>query len=124
MNTDKIGLLILQEIGLVFESLADLESQIIPREVFLDDLKYNNIKDKISSLKTLFSSSSFTCLHKNACEKQKFPLLNLVRQILGTYYFKMKPFRKSDGYTNSGVKKYKRFFMIIKNKPLEQNLTH
>jgi hypothetical protein len=55
-----------------------------------------------------------TSLQKNAEKEQKWPLLNLVRQILNVYNYKMEPIRKSDGYTLEGVKKYKRFFQIIK----------
>ena len=55
-----------------------------------------------------------TSLQKNAGKAQKWPLLNLVRQILSVYNYKMEPIRKSDGYTLEGVKKYKRFFQIKK----------
>ena len=116
MTTNNISFDILKEIGLKFESQDDLNSQMIPREFFIEPSQYNNIKDKIISLKSLFSSSSMTCLHKNAFNKQRFPLLNLVRQILGMYYYKMTPVRKSDGYTIDGIKKYKRYFLITKQK--------
>ena len=35
----------------------------------------------------------------------------------------MKPHRKSDGYTKEGVKKYKRFFLIVKEKKIEPKQT-
>ena len=57
-----------------------------------------------------------TSLQKNAKTEQKWPLLNLVRQILSIYNYQMEPIRKSDGYTLEGIKKYKRFFQIKKNK--------
>ena len=113
---DAISFIILKEIGLEFKTQDDLESQLIPREFFIDANQYIKIQEKIDGLKKLFSSSALTCLHKNASSKQKFPLLNLVRQILGVYYYKMKPIRKSDGYTMNGIKKYKRFFLITKKK--------
>jgi hypothetical protein len=108
--------LILQEIGLNFESVEELNGQLIPRDFFMNNVKYFQIKDKINDLKNVFSSSSLTCLHQNASTKQKFPLLNLIRQILSVYYYDMKPIRKCDGYTKDGVKKYKRFFSIVKTK--------
>ena len=108
--------LILQEIGLNFESVEELNGQLIPRDFFMNNVKYFQIKDKINDLKNVFSSSSLTCLHQNAYTKQKFPLLNLIRQILSVYYYDMKPIRKCDGYTKDGVKKYKRFFSIVKTK--------
>jgi hypothetical protein len=57
-----------------------------------------------------------TSLQKNAEQCQKWPLLNLVRQILSVYSYKMTPIRKADGYNNKGIKKYKRYFRIEKNK--------
>ena len=101
-------------IGLKFEILNDLDGLLIPREQLLDDKKYEEIKKHISELKKIFSSSCMTSLQKNADKIQKWPLLNLARQILSFYNYKMEPIRKSDGYTLEGVKKYKRFFQIKK----------
>jgi hypothetical protein len=64
-----------------------------------------------------------TSLQKNADKSQKFPLINLVRQILNVYDYKMEPIRKSDGYTLEGVKKYKRYFQI-KKKHLNNETNH
>jgi len=102
------------EIGLPFEEIANLNGLYIPRESFLNDEKYNIIKNKIPSLKHYFSSSFMTSLQKNAEGKQKWPLLNLTRQILKSMYFKMTPVRLSDGYTKEGKKKYRRLFLIEK----------
>ena len=55
-----------------------------------------------------------TCLQKDADKKQKWPLLNLVRQILKTNDYKMTPKRKSNGYDEDGKKKYLRFFLVEK----------
>ena len=55
-----------------------------------------------------------TCLQTGAVKKQKWPLLNLVRQILKTNDYKMTPRRKSNGYDDDGKKKYLRFFLIEK----------
>ena len=54
--------------------------------------------------------------------KEKWPLLNLVRQILKSNNFKMDPIRKSNGYTKEGKKKYLRFFVIkqIKEKETQE----
>jgi hypothetical protein len=41
-------------------------------------------------------------------------LINLVRQILSVYKYVLTPIRKCDGYTPEGVKKYKRFFKIVR----------
>ena len=55
-----------------------------------------------------------TSLQNNAEKQQKWPLLNLIRQILSVFGYKMEPIRKADGYTLEGIKKYKRFFHIFK----------
>ena len=99
-------------IGLNIEKIEDFEGIFIPREQLLCDLKYNEIKKLIPNLKKIYSSSFMTSLQKNADKCQKWPLLNLVRQLLNIYKYKMVPIRKSDGYTLDGIKKYKRFFLI------------
>ena len=91
-----------------------LDGALIPRDMLINDLLYEKIQEKIPDLKKKFSSSYMTSLHKGAKDQQKWPLLNLIRQILHTYHYQMKPIRKSDGYTPQGVKKYKRFFLISK----------
>jgi hypothetical protein len=105
---------VLKLVGLEFHEIKDINGHIIPREVLLSDAKYEEIKKLIPELKKKFSSSFMTSLQNNADKSQKWPLLNLVRQLLSVYEFKMKPIRKSDGYTLEGVKKYKRYFQIYK----------
>jgi len=112
---DEDSIKILNIIGINFESIDNLDNFFIPREQLLSDLKYEEIKILIPELKKKFSSSFMTSLQKNAKQEQKWPLLNLVRQILSVYNYQMEPIRKSDGYTLEGIKKYKRFFQIKKN---------
>ena len=92
-----------------------LDGSLRPREMLINPTIYDDVKLKIPELKKKFSSSYMTSLHNNAGENQKWPMLNLVRQILHSYHYVMKPIRKSDGYTKEGVKKYKRFFLICKS---------
>ena len=103
---------ILKAVGL--ESI-ELNGLMISRELLLSDDKYDEIKHLIPELKKKYSSSFMTSLQKNAEKSQKWPLLNLVRQILHVYGYKMEPIRKADGYTLEGIKKYKRYFLIHKN---------
>ena len=105
---------ILNNIGIHFDSINDLDNFLIPREILLVESKYEEIKIYIPDLKKKLSSSLMTSLQKNAVKEQKWPVLNLVRQILNSYHYKMNPIRKSDGYTLEGIKKYKRFFQILK----------
>ena len=105
---------ILKIIGIEFEHFDDLNGLTILREQLLSDAKYEEVKQFLPELKKTYSSSFMTSLQKNADKSQKWPLLNLVRQILNVYDYKMDPIRKSDGYTLEGVKKYKRYFLIKK----------
>ena len=106
---------ILNIVGIDFQKLNDNSDQlIIYRDTLIDPEKYKVVREKIDDLKTFFSSSFLTSLQENAHKKQKWPLLNLVRQLLKTNMYEMKPIRKSDGYTKDGKKKYIRFFLIQK----------
>jgi len=89
---------------------------LIERETLLCKKRYDNIKNKIPELRELYSSSFITSLHKNAETKQKWPLINIVRQILKINGYKLKPFRKSNGYDDNGKKKIIRYFKIEKTK--------
>ena len=115
---DEISKNILVKVGIDFDNDSDnnkiIEDQLILRDPILDNTIYNSIKTQFPNLKQIFSSSLLTSLHKEAGKNQKWPLLNLVRQILNVYGYNMKPIRKSDGYTADGVKKFKRFFQIVK----------
>lgn len=108
---------IFEKIGCKVEELGDLDNLIVPRESFLDDDKYDEIRTYIPDLKRVFSSKTMTCLQKTANTNQKWPLLNLIRQILHKNGYEMVPIRKCDGYTLDRVKKYKRFFIF---KPIVQ----
>jgi hypothetical protein len=113
---DETSKKILQTVGIHFEKEEDINGLIIPRDELLDPEKYKKIQqsEDIEKLKKTFSSSALTCLQKDASTDQKWPLLNLVRQILTSYGFIMDPIRKCNGYTKEGVKLYKRFFLIKK----------
>jgi hypothetical protein len=108
MEIDNITKKILDTCGLIFSS----DEILIERDALLNDNLYETLKPDIEELKKKLSSTSLTSLHRDAEQKQKWPLLNLVRQILHVYKYKMVPIRKSDGYTVDGKKKYKRFFLI------------
>jgi len=119
---DNESKLIFKSIGIEFDTLLELNGLFIPREMLLSDNKYDEIKKLIPDLKKNYSSSLMTSLQKTAEKSQKWPLLNLVRQILNTYNFKMEPVRKADGYTLDGIKKYKRFFLIKKKIIMKKKL--
>jgi hypothetical protein len=114
---DKDCRAILNLVGIEFNDINDtneMEQLFFPREQLLSQSKYETVKKIIPELKKNFSSSFMTSLQENATIQQKWPLLNLVRQILSVYNYNLQPIRKCDGYTPEGIKKYKRFFKISK----------
>jgi|SaaInlV_150m_DNA_3_1039698.scaffolds.fasta_scaffold01432_3 hypothetical protein len=102
----------LNKCKIVMNTYDDLDGMLIPREIFLDKTNYTNVKEDIAVLKQIFASSSLTALQSTAEDNQKWPLLNLVRQILRSCNYKMTPKRISAGYTKDGKKIYKRMFIV------------
>lgn len=95
----------LKKCKIQFDVVDQLDGQLIPRDILLSKDTYNEVKEDIVELKKKFSSSSLTSLQKTAESGQKWPLLNLVRQVLKTCNYQMKPVRRSDGYKKDGKKK-------------------
>ncbi len=102
----------LNKCKIVMDTYDDLDGMLIPREIFLDKANYINVKEDIAVLKQIFASSSLTALQSTAEDNQKWPLLNLVRQILRSCNYKMTPKRISAGYTKDGKKIYRRMFIV------------
>jgi hypothetical protein len=100
--------------GIMINSSEYPDEILILRDSLLNNTIYKSIEPNIVELRKTLSSSSLTSLQKGADKTQKWPLLNLVRQILNVYGYKMIPIRKSDGYTADGIKKFKRYFQVIK----------
>lgn len=113
----------LNKCNIITNNLTELHGLTIPREIFLDKELYNSIREDILGLKQIFTSSSLTGLQSNAEDNQKWPLLNLVRQVLRSCNYNMKPRRVSAGYTKDGKKIYKRMFIIEKINPITQSQT-
>jgi hypothetical protein len=106
---------ILNACNIPCNSIADLDGMLVEKETLINTEKYNHLKTvEFPLLKKHFSSSYLTALQDTALDKQKWPLLNLIRQLLRSCNYKLTPKRISDGYTLTGEKKYKRMFMIEK----------
>jgi len=112
LNSDELVISILKIVGINSKNLYNLNGHLIDREKLLDLEIYNKVKIYIPYLKKYLKTTFFTSTHKNAEEKQNWPLINLIRQILKIYNYRLIPKRISNGYTKSGIKLYKRMFEI------------
>ena len=73
------------------------------------------VLELVPELREVYNSSYLTCLHDNSIYKQKFPVINLVRQILKCNYLLMTPKVISNGYDKaSGKKLVTRIYVIEK----------
>ena len=105
---------ILNNCGIICSTLNEIGNIIISRDKLLNKDIYEKLKLDIPKLKPYLSSTTFTAMHQNAATTQRWPLINLVRQILRKYNYDLAPKRICDGYTKDGIKKYKRIFEIKK----------
>jgi hypothetical protein len=117
---DEISKKILVATGILVNSKDYPDEILILRDMLINHEIYVSLKNDILELKKNLSSSSLTSLQKGAEKTQKWPLLNLVRQILNVYGYKMIPIRKCDGYTLDGIKKFKRYFQVVKKIEVNQ----
>ena len=97
-------LIILKKTNIIIEDEKIISGMIIPREILLKREKYLELEEEINKIKKKFSSSRLTALQKTAKTNQKWPLLNLVRQLLKVSNIRMVPKRKSNGYDETGKK--------------------
>lgn len=111
---DEISKKILIKCGLIMNNDEFPDEILILRDSLLSEMVYKSVESELIELKKTLSSSSLTSLQKEANTRQKWPLLNLVRQILNVYGYIMIPIRKADGYKEDGVKRFKRYFQIVK----------
>ena len=117
LDTDANNVLIinfLNKCNIICNDINNLDETIIYRDTLLNHNLYDKIKQDIPSLKNILKSSTNTSVQKNAENNQKWPLINLIRQILKRDNYELKPKRLADGYTKDGQKKYKRLFEIKK----------
>ena len=119
---------ILKKNNIIIENENIINGMIISRDTLLSKEKFLELKDDIESIKKKFSSSRLTALQTTAEKNQKWPLLNLIRQLLKASNIKMTPKRVCDGYDKNGKKKFKRYFILeklssIKKDVVEENKT-
>ena len=104
MISSEVLLDFLTKCGIVCKDVEYLDGHQIPREVLLDDALYKQAKTCIPDLKKFYSSSSLTSLQASAEDNQRWPLINILRQVLKSSNYRLQPRRLSDGYTPTGKK--------------------
>ena len=77
---------ILQKLNITC-SYEELEGFMIERILLLNNELYKKLYEEIPKIKTILSSSKYNSVHSVAEEKQKWPLINLIRQILRKYTY-------------------------------------
>lgn len=91
-------------------SNIELDSDLLRNQQIIKQL--NNLKP---DLKKKYKSSKLTSLHQNNLQKQKFPGVNLIRQVLKCNNYRLNPVVYSNGYCKqTGQKFTKRKYTIIK----------
>jgi len=117
MNDTALLIMFFTNLGIeCIGGVNSIEGSIISRDILLDKSKYERARSFLPKLKEVFSSSYMTSLQNDIEHKQRWPLINLVRQILKQYGYNLIPKRLSDGYTKEGKKKFRRIFIISKVK--------
>jgi hypothetical protein len=76
--------------------------------------KYEALKPHIVELKKIFSSKCMTSMHACAEINQRWPCLNLVRQVLKRMGYDIEPERRCAGHDQHGKKIFERFFKLHK----------
>lgn len=106
---------ILAVLGITIKTEQDLFGVLIHRDDLLRVDIEQRLAEFVDTLKEKYKSSMLNCLHKNRDDKQKFPAINLVRQILKCNGYKLKPLVFSRGYSkHNGKKLVERNFKIVR----------
>lgn len=111
-ETNNFLLSFLNKCGLNIKSLELIDNFELERDTLLNLNIYKNIQADIPELKKYLSSSMFTSVQKNANNQQKFPLINLVRQILKRMGYDLTPKRICNGYDENGKKNIKDYLVF------------
>lgn len=114
---------LLNILGYKVNNLTDIENLSIDHS----QLRAKDIKDKfyklIPEMREIYDSHYLTCLHINSNKKQKFPAVNMIRQILKYNGYKLTPKVISKGYNPFTKHKIiERFYIINKLETKNNNL--
>ena len=102
-------------LGMDVSSEKDLFGVLIDRDMLLRVDIEQKLSSMIEKLKIKYKSSKLNCLHKTRDHKQKFPGINLIRQIFKCNGYHLKPVVYSRGYCkHNGKKLTERNFKIVR----------
>lgn len=113
-SRDEVVVGVLNAAGIEVRAFDAIDGLTIPRDTLVRPGAYTEAASVVPDLKTHFSSTHMTCLQDEAPGGQRWPLLNLVRQVLRASGYEMKPKRLSDGYDSEKRKRYKRVFVVAR----------
>jgi hypothetical protein len=104
---------LLSLINININSPEQLLNLSIDRTTLCEPTLINQFLTFKEKMKGLFHSSYLTCLHDNSQQKQKYPAINMLRQLLKCLGYKLKPTIINLGYNKTtGKKIIKRTFTI------------
>ena len=87
------------------------EASYIDRDLLMSQDTVKKFYSRADELRKVYSSDRLTSLHKNAQEKQKYPAINLLRQVLKEHDYKLEPHLINKGYDGK-TKIVERYFSI------------
>ena len=115
--------MIMEILNMPARTEKDLFGMLIERDLLLRVDIEQKLAALISKLKGQYKTSKLTCLHKNRDNKQKFPGINLVRQIFRCNGYHLKPMVYSRGYCkHNGKKIVERNFKIVREQISENEI--
>ena len=81
---DKFALLldIFEALELKVSNRSEICEIILKQDMLKSKTLIDQLYRRVPHLKNFYNSSKLTCLHKNSLDKQKFPAVNMFRQLL------------------------------------------
>jgi len=99
------------------QSEEDLFKLMIPQEELKTPeaiVSFSNDKMKDLIKNSDYSSEYLNCLHEGSRNKQKFPAVNMIRQLLRCNQYHLYPHVICRGYTSNGKKIRERYYRVRK----------
>mgnify|MGYP006156797467 FL=1 len=114
LDQDKLNILkdLFMVLNIDIRSKYDLINIELDRNSLLHDPFYSYAINYKTNLKKIYNSTYYNCLHSNSELKQKFPSINLIRQVLKSNQLRLYPYYKSLGYDDNKKKIVRRYFII------------